>query len=766
MNKQSPLTLTTQLNLESTGISRVAQNSSNEAIQALGEQTLSARNIVISKHSVQMDVLLDDSWQTLRLSTQQTNNQLAKYASANVSLNHDGKQLSITPTPVSMTLSKAPQLQALLNLLAQGDSQTTAILPATIPNNKPALSIPTLKAEFMLNNTLSTLLKSAAPLQAVMLPATTKHAEFTLNILNRYGDSLHQQAVSQQKVAEILAKLAPELALNLSAKQLQVTIANKAMASMILQFKDLPTNESKQLLTQLQLNSKDIKLTPQVIRNGLKLVSKPINEQFILKNSLTDTFHQLLKEQPNKSTFIPSAQPLSSTDSPIRSWLKDSFADLKTRISDAVRYFEKLPATQKHTANLNSPLLKSASSLADLGFNTKKIDIIKLAELHAPWANTSSKVPMTTAQVMLPTHYNNSPPMIQLFQQVKAGLAALTTNTELLQHSKTATNNNNANAAFLASKEPNLARPLQLMQPLEAKLVATLIPQSESKQLISTTVPVQLSQKLDQLSQSNNTPSIDLNRLVNQAFNRMISAQNTLPVTIERELLSILRPASLSPQNLQASFNQGLEQLAVTTLAAPIISQSPTAIGFNNQHGLDALLQVLVPNFKALDSNKMLEQLQQTNLQTLANEIGQLKSNLSQVQTTPINQQQDSNPLAQFFLPMKLPPEIGQTEISLGHYKKPSKNKLESKDVWFVRLNFDYAELGQLQVTAEIMDKAVECQLLASSQDVTALAHPHLETLRHKLASHGLNIAELNLKQGVPTHHAFYQSHAIINVKV
>ncbi len=86
--------------------------------------------------------------------------------------------------------------------------------------------------------------------------------------------------------------------------------------------------------------------------------------------------------------------------------------------------------------------------------------------------------------------------------------------------------------------------------------------------------------------------------------------------------------------------------------------------------------------------------------------------------------------------------------------------------MWFVRLNFDFATLGKLQVTAEVMDTAVNCQLLASSQEVTALAHPHLDTLRHKLASHGLNVGELSLKQGATTHQAFYKSHAIINIKV
>ena len=46
------------------------------------------------------------------------------------------------------------------------------------------------------------------------------------------------------------------------------------------------------------------------------------------------------------------------------------------------------------------------------------------------------------------------------------------------------------------------------------------------------------------------------------------------------------------------------------------------------------------------------------------------------------------------------------------------------------------------------------------------MAHPHLESLRNKLTAHGLQVGELALSQGAPQHQAFYQSHAIINIKV
>lgn len=924
MNKQSQLTLSTQLNLDPKAISSASEHSPNDALKMLAEQSLTARNIVIGKHSVQMDVLINNSWQTLRLSTEQENLKTERFLAANIQLSSDGKQLTITPSPLTITLGKSQQLQALLNLLTQGSANTNLPHPAQIAPSKPLLQLPTLKTEFTLNNSLVALLKAEAPLKAILLPATNQQNSFNLNIINRFGDSLHQQSVNQQKVAELVAKLTPEMNLKLAGQQVQLSVANKQQNELILPLSRMSPKQAKQIQAQWQFHPHALKLIPQQVKNTVELINKAPVQQILLKNSLSETFNQALKSQavePKNTLLAPS----SSSNSPISSWLKDSFADLKTRISDAVRYFEKLPATTKAAVNQSThQLIESKNTISQLGFNANKINIIKFAAVqqtapqHAAFqvaqkasGPVTANTPLPTSkqtesltesqsakQVSLPVSYNKAAPLIQLLQRIKVSLEPLVnaqtqasqsaTNSSKTQPSLLSTDNtlqtaptdnkavntlssgkpvpeqlaqvksNLANsvvknsseqviqtkqatlnsehnptaqnikpdlkgapdpsrqqaeqavktvaknlvaaapneqvkqnnlatrapaeqtaglqkvaqqqtqlhAPFLALKEPNLSQPLLPIRPIEAALISKLLPLPESKPIASIPLPVQLTEKLVALSEQNTSPSVDLNRLVNQAFNRMISSQNMHPTTIERELLSILRPTALPSQNQQASFSQGLEQLAVATLAAPIINQAPTNLSFNNQTGLDALLQVLVPNFKAVNGSKLLEQLQQPAMQAMAAEASQLKNTLAQVQTTPINQQQDNSALAQFFLPMKLPPDTGQTEISLGQYKKPSKNKLEAKNVWFVRLNFDYAQLGKLQITAEVMDKAVDCQLLASSQEVTALAHPHLETLRHKLAGHGLNVGELNLQQGTSSHQAFYKSHAIINIKV
>ena len=104
MNKQSQLTLSTQLNLDPKAISSASQQSPNDALKMLAEQSLTARNIVIGKHSVQMDVLINNSWQTLRLSTEQENLKTERFFAANIQLRSDGNQPPIPPAPLTLTL--------------------------------------------------------------------------------------------------------------------------------------------------------------------------------------------------------------------------------------------------------------------------------------------------------------------------------------------------------------------------------------------------------------------------------------------------------------------------------------------------------------------------------------------------------------------------------------------------------------------------------------------------------------------------------------
>ncbi|MBQ4798176.1 flagellar hook-length control protein FliK [Pseudoalteromonas sp. MMG006] len=730
----------TQITLSNSLVNNQTTNKHTNELTQLPDEVIAAKNIQFNKGSITLDVFVDKHWQTIRLGTSSEASSTQKIASANIQLSPDGKQLTITPNNTTVSLNQPAQLQRLLNYINTGTEVESKPMPAQIVlSPSPKLVIEKLNASIAINKDVAQILSSEQPLKVIV---STNNKGAQLDVVNRFADTVHSQPLAQTKLTKLLTALLPSAELKTTPKLAILTHPQKQGSFTI------PLNNKQ--VSELPNTALKVGLTSQADKI---LIKTQINTmQVTLNNSFTKAFNNIVSAQPialPSETLNNTPSPLISTNSPIKSWLQTSFSDFKTRINDAVKYFESKPFTDSSKSSLVASTTEQNQSTLTQALN--KI-----------------KNPDTALQ----KHFNQLPALMQLTQLVKASVnvwQSSTHNAQQIQISlipkdselqlKTVKGVQNQ----LPSEIPSRS---QMLQPIEAKLFSKLLSLPVTAPNIVTEKPL-LSSQIAEIAHkaTQNTP--DLTRLVNQAFNRMVSSSNINPTTVQREILATIQPTLLSSESLQSSFSKGLEQVAVSILAAPIISQSVTPLTFNNQTGLDALLQVLIPTFKTGNSGpKILEQLQQAQVQALASEIVQVKNTLTQVSALTPNQQIDTNPLAQFLFPMKLPPEAGQTEITLGQYKKPSADKLEDKNVWFVRLNFDYAQLGQLQITAELMDKALDCQLLASSQEVSAIAHPHLDNLRSKLAKHGLQVGELNLKRGDAKHSDFYKSHAIINIKV
>lgn len=874
MNTPTQITLSNSLVINSS-----TNNQTNELPQ-IPSEVLAAKNIQFSKDSITLEVLVNKQWQTLRLGTSNAPQSLDKIASARIQLSEDGKQLSILPNVATIKLNQPAQLQRLLNFISTGaevESKPLSVQLALAP--APKLIIDKLNASIAINKEVAQLLSTEQPLK---LAISTNSKGAQIDVINRFADTVHTQPLSQTKLVKMLASLLPNAQLQATPKLAILTHPQKSGS--------FTTQVSNTQLAELP--NSPVKVTVANQADKLVITTQAQSVKVMLSNSFTKPFNELLTAQhanlqtaPAQFNNIVKASPLVSTHSPIKSWLQTSFSDLKTRINDAVNYFENKSFANENKTQI-APSLTLQKQFIAPSPQTSRINLIENAGIQV--ANSAQK-PSTELVNILPKHFSQLPPIVQLTQLIKANVAvwqppggkvisshlpipnAITANTpenkqppieKVSAHSKTevgtqsgallstqikaepATKNTEqvlknqtvqvqstlsndlqkqtaikelnslpvtkvglshaqqsnadnklatpptlkatspatqqthavsstpaSNTQFntVFSNTTTIASPSQMLQPIEAKILTPLLklPPSHDSTHKLTEEKISLSSKIADIQVKATKQTPDLNALVNQAFNRMVSSSNVSPTAVQREILATLQPHSLTHDTLQSSFTKGLEQLAVSILAAPIINQSVTPITFDSKTGIDALLQVLMPTFKAgKASSKILEQLQQSQVQALAGELTQVKNTLTQVSVSTPNQQPESNPLAQFLLPMKLPPEAAQTEITLGQYKKPSADKLEPKNVWFVRLNFDYADLGQLQITAELMDKSLDCQLLASSQEVSAIAHPHLDNLRSKLAKHGLQVAELNLKRGEATHAAFYKSHAIINIKV
>ena len=817
MNTPTQITLSNSL-----VINQSAHSQTNELPQ-LPSEVLAAKNIQFSKDSITLDVFIDKHWQTLRLGTTSAPQNLQKIVSANIQISPDGKQLNISPNSTTLTLNQPVQLQRLLNYVSTGtevQSQPMDVQVAVSPS--PKLVIDKLNASIAINKDVAQLLTTEQPLK-VVVSTTNKGAQ--INIINRFADTVHSQPLSQTKLTNLLAALLPSAQLQVTPKLAILTHPQKSGS--------FTTPITNQQLAELPNTPIKVNLVNQADKLFIKTDTN--NIKVTLNNSFSKPFNELLLAQKSNAPEVAvsasniKVNPLLTLNSPIKSWLQNSFSDLKTRINDAVKYFENKPFATISKSELTQLSTSPAQQKTSLAIQLSESPLIRVNITQS----VSTALNNNTSNI-LPEHFSRLPPIVQLTQLVKGSVSVWQTsantaatytpitnnstpgevasakpsdlktsqlsslitsensksNTLLNPTNEVVTKGLTTSSAQLAINDNNqnntstvntksitlLTEPLsnapsrsQMLQPIEAKLLSTLL------KLPDATTPTDrlaynkqlLSSQITDITDKATKDTPDLTRLINQAFNRMVSSNNINPATIQREILATLQPTQLAGDMLQSSFTKGLEQVAVSILAAPLISQSVTPISFNNQTGLDALLQVLIPTFKMGNTGaKMLEQLQQAQVQALASEIVHVKNTLTQVSLSTPNQQPDTNPLAQFLLPMRLPPEAAQTEITLGQYKKPSAGKLEDKNVWFVRLNFDYAQLGQLQITAELMDQALDCQLLASSQEVSAIAHPHLDNLRSKLAKHGLQVGELNLRRGDANNQAFYKSHAIINIKV
>lgn len=722
----------THITLSNQQVSNQTTDSGKAALPALPPEVLAAKNIQFSKDSVTLDVFMNKHWQTLRLAVNEAPTNIEKIASANIQLSADGKSLTIIPKNTTLTIKQPAQLQRFLNFInTQSDIQNTPLPLRVILHPTAKLVIEKFGASIAINKHVAQLLAGEPFIKGIV---ETDSKGTRLNIINRFADIVHSQPINQAKLTQLLAS-------NLNPAQLHA-MPKFAVLSLDSTKNVLTINLSHRQLSELPTVPTKVHITNQA--DNLLIKTAYQNTTVSLKNSFSKPFNEMLSFQQSQRLVqglidppVNKSHPLSNVNSPIQSWLKSSFADFKTRILDAVKYFENKP--------FSTPL--STPSKTEFTGNAQQ-----------KWLTPVHKIDLT----LLKNVSNAVPPLIQFTQQIKSSVSLwqsplLTVPTNLFP--------------FIAQPEQSLNSTTILsdtLKPLEKLLLTTVLKQTPATPLEQKETSKQvLSSQLNAVFTKLTEQGTDLNRLVNQAFNRMLSANNLHPATIQREILSTIRPTQLPNDTLQSSFNKGIEQLSLSILAAPLIHQNPNVISINKHTGLDALLQVLLPTFKVGNStNKLLEQLQQPQVQALASELSQIKNTLNQVQAPALNQQPDTNSLVQFLLPMKLPSEAAQTEISLGQYKKSSNDKLANKNVWFVRLNFDYAELGKLQITAELMDKALDCQLLASTQAVSALAYPHLDNLRSKLAKQGLQVGALKLQRADDNHQAFYQSHAIINIKV
>ncbi|QPB82699.1 hypothetical protein CWC22_006700 [Pseudoalteromonas rubra] len=512
---------------------------------------------------------------------------------------------------------------------------------------------------------------------------------------------------------------------------------------------------------------------PQMTANNTALVLKsmtPVHSQPLLQllDSVEQVFTNITKASHTKDNFLapstaakntPAAErgvPPTPTTSPQSKSTQASPQTTAALSSTAPATETKNPPTSGHSVN-DKPVTPAPPAASASNAFTQRLALLQ--QVFSAVVPQQSK-PYNAQQIINP--------QVQQAMALAEGATDKPVKAEIpgkpLEHLQGQMSQTKAEQ--LATAKPSLSLPI-------AQILSKTLRQAEAAPNQSgPPLQQQLSETLSATQQFRNPQSADLMRLVHQAFSKMMDETRHSPEQVSHELFARL-PAlasQLQPALPNSSFAQALDKLIVTLLGTQLAAKTQTMTPQTSiEQRVAALVETLQPGTKLSAPSQFIQAVTQQAQSSLMDDLALLQNNLAtNAGPAPLAQKFDSESqlLINLFMPLKLPQECRQSELQIGKYKKPAKANMPEKQVWFVRLNFDYAKLGQLSVQAELMDKAVDCEIVGDSPSVCQLAQPHLDALRSKLAAHGLQVGEIELREDASQVKRFYDSHAIVSIQV
>ncbi|MFC0118914.1 flagellar hook-length control protein FliK [Pseudoalteromonas xiamenensis] len=770
-----------------------------------------ARHIAVNDSSLQMEVLMEGRWQTLRLTLDDPKPKPFQLAQGTVQVAPDGKTLTITTTPQTHIINDPKALIRLYNILFT-DSE---ILPkqTTVNLTNTSISFPKLGLEFNVDKQTMALLRTEPKLYAVV---EQSKAELSFKIVNGYSDPLMHLSMSLKHLARQIPDKFPELYVQAARTSLDVK-ATPLPGGKVL---SLPLSTPEQFAPTGKWSKAIVKPFAETV----SLIRPQQSFDAVLKHSLKQQIPQfdqtLQKEIQNQTTLLSLSDPKRFSQeelkavigTAIQKWIKTPFMQLKDSFSvkpGQVNAEKGISPTDQVTSSstpkpsvwLQTPVMAasanrptfSASAVGDL-FNA-------IRQVTTLTVNNGSR-----ADVAIPTQINtfvenNNVKLEKSLISTSEKVASINIPlAETAQKEKSSTSNkarlheypmaktetkisdvrkqvNEADSSIKLKEQTQIRSSAQLWHP-PLKFDTKSMPQATQvsgpierllsakwakQENLARDPGLQLSKTIDEVKTSAKQFPPELQRLVNQAFDRMWDERSLHPVAISQHVSSVTNSLPV-----QSPFLQALDKLLVTFLAVPkAIQTRPENV--SPAERTEALVTALFPNQKINQLQQLVQSLMQTNqFEQLSGDLSKIQNQFNHVGTQQLNQQQsnENNWLINLFLPTKQTEEQRQTELQIGKYKKPAKAHLPEKTVWFVRLNFDLTPYGKLSAQAELMDKALDCDLVADTKAVVSLATPHLDALREKLASHGLQIGDISLSENPEQVNQFYTSHAIVNLKV
>ncbi|TQF69960.1 flagellar hook-length control protein FliK [Pseudoalteromonas luteoviolacea] len=826
MNKQT-IPVQSQVNVSTTTFS--SQDSNTQAILE-ADKTFLARNIVIKPDSIQMEVALEGRWQPIRLSSQANIEQPLKLAEAQLKLDATGTVLTLATPEAKLTLNSAQSLLSLLSLLKGfGDHsalQTEALIK---PQSNTQLTLPKLGINMPVPAGIGSLLKQEEKLVASLGSKGDKIQIQLFNMFGDklHQMPIAKKAIAQlitqlsQQTANYVQLSQQKGVLKLGRHQHQISQLQSNTPSQLNQLQQQAWHpvkihgkpdgievaiSTKTTAIKLATSIKNIlpKLDTQPFQAQLDRASKQHSEPTLSYNkplfkvSLADikqTVKSALQAIVEKPFFNRAAATTTRPDSGKRNIAIPDIQPNKTN-------YLHLPLVSKAAQRpANSPLMALAQGIQQNFASAQMQTPPSTAQTSTPDAPNMTTKPesmMTQPkEKAAPGSHTSSPPQVQT--QTKLTFEA---RLALVQQVMTAALPKDAKP--YAAEHLNLTKSKLIDQPTQKGAIPGPVKElmsqdsAESKRLPAIALPLAhilskplraialadtstdtlknatlLSEKIADKQSFKSPQSADLTRLVHQAFSRLIDENKSTAQEVSQDLFTRL-PSIATPLNTSvpvSSFTQALDKLLVTLLGTQLTAQTDAQLPKNvsQEQRVASMVEAIFPGNKLQQPKQFIQAVNLSAQQSLMEDLSFIQNSMSatsQGQALGQKFDSDSQLLINLFLPMKTPPECRQSELQIGQYKKPAKAGMPEKQVWFVRLNFDYEALGQLSVQAELMDKAVDCEIIGNSASVCQLAQPHLDALRSKLAAHGLQVGEIELKEDALQVKQFYDKHAIVNIKV
>ena len=697
-----------EISLTNTQQLKLSADQPNSTQQLAANQSYPIKNAQSDGLILKAEIQINGAWQaiSLPLSAEQKQNKFLIQAGT---LTFNSQNIITLKEHLSVAIKLQPnELLSLLKLFTPATntqlSTNSPLLPVKVNTSLNELFFPTLKAALPTNSSIATMLAKSDSLVAQM---DFKHGQIRANISAPPQQAIiHSQAFSAEKLLNFLSKGLSTAEMRIPTTQhLELKVASNKVSFPIIQSNKI--EPAWQSISHISKNKNELHISAEKapISLSISLPTKQPGTSETLNASLANFSDEQFKET-NKSTAMPPASQPEKTTTPMLSTLWH-------KLSRSVQSAKASPLQTQLPQSGHTP-------------STQPLDINEMKT-----APTTAKA--IDSQLSSPNY---------LTQKTSSFTLEKTTNNNDTLLLKAHAHKTNELANDVSAQKASHFNPLENNQTSQNKLDLN-----------------QLGKVIHRLSEQGHPEAKELNKLVHQAFSKLISAETISPHKVRTEITQILQPAKLPTALAPSAFSNAITQLSAELLTVELAQQHNQQLTINNK--LESILQLFFPKNK-FDLNALLSQQPPS---PLLQELGQIQSALqsNQVQMTS---QPDLPSIFQFLLPMKLAPEAQQTEIKIGHYEQKNKAEAPGKKVWFVRLNFDLGELGKLQTHAQIMDKSVSFDIVASSAQLTAKTEPHIHSLKKRLTEHGLQIEHVTLKHAKETNMSFYEQHSIINVKV